>query len=319
MRRPPVLALALAFVALVLAACGAPPVVPPSALPEPSAPSAEILAASTPADWRPLALEHTLVMEVAVPGRVVGPVIIELAPAFAPRHVDNVLALARAGYFDGLAIVRVQENYVVQWGDADGQKPLGDVPRTLPAEYEVPSAGLPFTPLPDGDVYAPAVGFTQGLPVGRDDATGRTWLAHCHGIVGVGRDEPPDTGSGHELYVVTGHAPRHLDRNMAMIGRIVQGIDTLTALPRGTGALGFYEQAEQRVPITRVRVAADLPVAERPRLEVMRTDTPRFADYVASRRFRREGFFALPTGRVELCNVAVPVRPVPPGSERVFP
>ena len=234
-----------AVVSALLLAAGAsatPSATPPRTM-------SEILAASTAADWRTLDPQQTLYVELST-----GRVIIELAPSFAPNHAANVKALVREKYFDGIPIVRSQDNYVVQWGDPDGKREVKAAKKTLPPEFERAAKGLAFNKLVDGDVYAPAVGFTQGLPVGRDDATGRTWLAHCHGIVGVGRDEPPDTGSGHELYVVTGHAPRHLDRNMAMIGRIVQGIDTLTALPRGTGALGFYEQAEQRVPITRVRV-----------------------------------------------------------------
>jgi peptidylprolyl isomerase len=178
----------------------------------------------------------------------------------------------------------------------------------LPQEYEVDASALPFTPLPDGDVYAAEVGWSAGFPVGRDPKRGKAWMAHCYGVVGVGRDMPPDTGLGNELYAVSGHAPRHLDRNLAMVGRVVAGMPLLTALPRGTGPLGFYERAEQRVTITRVRMASDAPAAEQPGIELLRTDTKTWSAYVASRRFRNEGFFVAPTGKVELCNVAVPTR-----------
>ncbi|MEY3011422.1 MAG: hypothetical protein RIT45_157 [Pseudomonadota bacterium] len=289
--------------------CAAPPATSTVAasLPEPRASSAEILAGSAAGDWRRLDPERTVVLRLAGHPEA-APVVFELAPTLGPRHVDNVRKLVRAGYFDGLAIVRVQENYVVQWGDPDGKRPLPALPPELPRELDVAAAELPFTPLPDGDVYAPEVGWSDGFPAGRDPATGRAWMLHCYGAVGVGRDNLPDAGQGNELYAVIGHAPRHLDRNLAMVGRIVAGMPTLTTLPRGTGALGFYERPEQRHVIAQVRIAADLPAAERPALEILRTDTPTFAHYVASRRFRRESWFAVPTGRVEVCNVPIPVR-----------
>ena len=105
-----------------------------------------------------------------------------------------------------------------------------------------------------------------------------------------------------------GHAPRHLDRNVTLLGRVVQGMPLLSALPRGTGALGFYEHAEQRVPIKSIRVAADVPATERTAIEVMRTDTTIFQKLIESRRNRREEWFHTPAGRIEIGNVPIPVR-----------
>jgi peptidylprolyl isomerase len=270
--------------------------------------TADVLAQSTPADWRALDPENTLYLELAS-----GRVVIELAPRYAPRHVANIKLLARENYFDGLAIVRAQDNYVVQWGDpeedAAKQRAMKKAQRTLPAEFaRALTADLPFTPLPDGDVYAPEVGLSEGFPAARDAKSGKAWLAHCYGMLGVGRDVGADSGGGAELYVVIGHSPRHLDRNVTLAGRVVQGIERLSTLPRGTGPLGFYEKPEQYVPIKSIRVAADVPPAQRSELEVLRTDTPTFADFVAARRNRLDSWFVEPTGRVELCNVTVPVR-----------
>ncbi len=271
---------------------------------------ADVLASSKPTDWRPFDPENTLYLELAR-----GRVVIELAPNFAPQHVVNVKALAREHYYDGLAIIRSQDNYVVQWGDPDAEKPdlkrkIQRAKATLPAEFDrALDPKIPFTRLPDGDVYAPEVGFSDGFPVARDPKTGRIWLVHCYGMVGAGRDVPADSGGGVELYVVTGHAPRQLDRNVTLLGRVVKGIELLSALPRGTGPLGFYEKAEQRVPIKAVRVAADLPLAERSALEVMRTDRPIFQLLIESRRNRREEWFQSPGGHIEICNVPIPVRP----------
>jgi peptidylprolyl isomerase len=279
-----------------------------STKPKPST-MAELLAASKPSDWRPLDPENTLYVELAT-----GRVVIELAPSFAPAHVANVKALARERYYDGLAVVRVQDNYVVQWADPDGDKPalarkIQSAKRTLPGEFERPlDSGLPFTRLLDGDVYAPEVGFSDGFPVARDPKSNKMWLVHCYGMVGAGRDVAADSGGGTELYVVIGQAPRHLDRNVTLLGRVVQGMELLSALPRGTGPLGFYEKPEQRALLKSVRVAADVSANERANLEVLRTDTPLFQDLIESRRNRHEDWFHFQSGHIELCSVPIPVR-----------
>jgi peptidylprolyl isomerase len=275
---------------------------PPAAHRPPTA--AEVLAASTAADWRALDPQNTLYLELAA-----GRVVIELMPQFAPNHVANLLALTRGRYFDGLAIVRSQDNYVVQWADPEGnKKPVGSAHRTLPAEFERPLRGVSLTRLPDVDTYAPEVGFVDGFPAAADPATGRAWLVHCYGMVGAGRDTDVDSGGGTELYVVIGQAPRHLDRNVTLLGRVVSGMELLSVMPRGKGPLGRYERPEQYVPLTSMRVAADVPPAQRSNLEVLRTDTPTFLAYLEARRNRHEEWFKVPAGRVDVCNVPLPVR-----------
>jgi peptidylprolyl isomerase len=300
--RKPVSALASAFLAIAIGnATAASPVKPPT--------TQQVLDASKPADWRALDPANTLYLDLPS-----GRVVIELSNAFAPLHAANIKTLAHAHYFDGLAILRVQDNFVTQWGDPDAETPakarsLGSARKTLAPEFERAIAkDLPFTRLPDGDIYAPVVGFTNGMPVARDEKAGTTWLAHCYGIVGAGRDNGIETGSGAELYVVIGHAPRQLDRNIAVVGRVVQGMELLSALPRGTGALGFYEKPEQRVAIKSIRLAADVPAAERTPLEILRTDTPTFAALIESRRNRRDDWYKVPAGKIDLCNVPIPVR-----------
>jgi peptidylprolyl isomerase len=297
---------AAALAMAITVANSAPPPPPPASTEAAHRPltTADILASSTAADWRPLDPQNTLYLELPA-----GRVIIEMAPQFAPHHVANVVALAREGYYDGTAIVRSQDNYVVQWADPDGKKPIKNAQKTVAAEFERTARGLPFTPLVDPDTYAPEVGFSDGFPAARDPKFGRAWPVHCYGMVGAGRDNDVDSGGGTELYVVIGHAPRHLDRNVTLLGRVVQGVELLSALPRGTGALGFYEKPEQRVPIKSVRVAADVPASQRTELEVLRTDTPTFTAYVEARRNRREEWFKVPAGHVDVCNVPIVARP----------
>jgi len=269
---------------------------------------ADVLAAAKPSDWRTPDPDSTLYLDLAA-----GRVVIELAPAFAPLHAKNIEALAHEHYFDGLAILRVQDNFVTQWGDPDSDKPdkakpLGTASKTVAPEFERAIGDLQFTALPDSDVYAPEVGFSNGMPAARDKKSGKAWLAHCYGMIGAGRDTAVDSGPGTELYVVIGHAPRQLDRNIAVVGRVVQGMELLSALPRGTGALGFYEKPEQRLAIKSVRLAADVPAAERTNIEILRTDTQTFADLVEARRNRRDDWYKVPAGRIDLCNVPIPVR-----------
>lgn len=279
-------------------------------LPKPKGPSlAQVLAESKPGDWRALEPENTLYLELGS-----GRVVIELAPVFASNHVANVKALAREKYFDGLAIVRVQDNYVVQLGDPDAEKPglarrVAHAQRLLPPEFDRPlDRKVSFVRLADGDVYAREVGFSDGFPIARDRRSRRMWLVHGYGMVGAGRDTAANSGGGTELYVVIGQAPRHLDRNVTLLGRVIQGMELLSTLPRGTGAMGFYEHPKQRVPIRSVRVVSDLPPAEHTPLEVLRTDTPRFQKLIESRRNRREDWFHFAAGRIELGNVPIPVR-----------
>lgn len=276
--------------------------------------SAEILAQSSASDWRRPDPDNLLLMQL--PG---GPVLIELAPAFAPRHVANIQKLARERYYDGLAVVRVQDNYVAQWGDPNAEaenpalrRPMIEGQPQLPGEFSRPIAGLELSPLPDGDVYAPGVGYYQGFPVASSRKLGRAWLAHCYGMVGAGRGDTADSGSGAELYAVIGHAPRHLDRNVTLVGRVLQGMENLSSLPRGHGPLGFYLPEEATTPIRSLQKVGELPPEQRPKVEVLRTDTATWKAYVEARRTRREDWFLEPTGRIELCNVPAPVRVVAP-------
>jgi peptidylprolyl isomerase len=291
-------AIAAVACALALAAHGAPRTLD------------EMLAASPASDWRALDPASTLYMDLPT-----GRVVIELAPAYSPANVAAVRALVRDHYFDGASVVRVQDNYVVQWARPETDaRAKAMAAKTLKGEFFRPlDAKLPFTRLPYPDTYAAEVGFSEGFPVARDPKAKRTWLVHCYGSVGVGRDDAEDSGNGSELYAVIGQSPRNLDRNITLVGRVVQGIERLSTLPRGEGAMGFYAKPEQFIPIRRMAVAADLPAAERVPLEALRTDSATFHAVIESRANRRESWFKDPVGVIGVCNVPLPVRIKPEG------
>jgi cyclophilin family peptidyl-prolyl cis-trans isomerase len=282
-------------------------------------------------------------------------VVIQLMPApFSQGWVGNIRKLATAKFWDGTAIVRVQDNYVTQWGDPDGEdlakaKKLPDGLVSVPeSDYSSPVFWMRIAEEPgeiitshgsyelepqitranDRDSFAGFTGFSNGWPLagvelgrpkealiyerplaGRKNQPIYAWPTHCYGMVGVGRNLSPDTGTGAELYTVIGHAPRHLDRNIALVGRIIEGMEHMSSLPRGTGALGFYETPEERTKILSVSLMSqmgnDKPL---PTYEYLSTESASFAKYADARANRRDPFFITPAGGADICNIPVPVR-----------
>lgn len=286
-----------------------------SAAQTPALSPAEIVAAAPAKDWVAIAPEDLLVMALAPDANGQRrQVVIQVMPApFSQGWVFNIRKLVAARWFDGVSINRVQDNYVVQWGDADGEdahkaKPLPKGLNAVPGSaYEVAFSthdALNITPAPIRDAYAPEVGFAGGFPVAMD--SGKLWPVHCYGMVGVGRGLSPDTGTGAELYTVIGHAPRHLDRNIALVGRVIEGIEHLSVLPRGTEALGFYRTPVERTMILSMRLASELKDA--PRFAFLSPASRTFAAYAEARANRRDAFFNKPAGGADICNISIPVR-----------
>ena len=280
--------------------------------PSPLAPS-EIVANAPQADWVRIAPSDLLVMDLAPDAAgTARRVVIQLMPApFSQGWVGNIRKLAAARFWDGLSINRVQDNYVVQWGDGDAEDAAKA--RALPAglrtmtesEYVAPVTGRITPSAAAGrDAYAANVAVKGGWPIGFDGKA--QWPVHCYGMVGVGRDLSPNTGTGAELYVVIGHAPRHLDRNIALVGRVVEGIEHLSSLPRGTAGLGFYDKPEQRTGIRAIRLGNEVP--DLPPYEYLSSESGSFARYAEARANRRDAFFIRPAGGADICNTTVPVR-----------
>jgi len=283
---------------------------------EPPKAPAEIAAGAPASDWVVIPPEDLLIIDLAPdahgrPRRVV----IQLMPKpFSQGWIANIRALAAAHWWDGTSINRVQDNYVVQWGDPNSEdkakaKPLPTGLKKVPQKAYVarvaPTSRVRIALSP----YAQTEGFFQGWPIATHGRT--AWPVHCYGMVGVGRDMPPDTGSGAELYTVIGQAPRQLDRNIALVGRVIDGIENMSALPRGTEPLSFYKTAEERTPIVRTRLASDLPESERPRFETLSTESASFDAFADARANRRDAFFIAPAGGADVCNIPVPIRPTP--------
>lgn len=278
----------------------------------PAVSQADIIKQSTPSDWRRLDPDNTLVMDL--PG---GQVVLELAARFAPLHVANIRTLAKEGYYTGSAVVRVQDNYVAQWADPadeekekDKLKPLGTARTKVPAEFAIASKGLPITRFTDPDGWAPVSGFVDGFPVAADPAKNKAWISHCYGVVGAARGNEPDSSNGTSLYAIIGQAPRALDLNITVVGRVVKGMEVLSALPRGPAPMGFYEKPEMVVPITRARMMADMAPQDQPAIEIMRTDTATWRALVEASRHAIGGWAVRSALHSNVCNRSVPTRPL---------
>ena len=267
----------------------------------------DIIDAAPASAWREIPAQDLMVMTLEGGGRVV----IQLAPRFAPVHSENIRRMATGGYWRGAAVYRVQDNYVAQWGINEEKRdlPRGAVAKP-PHEYWRSAKGLQVTPFPYRDSYAPRAGYVDGWPVALEN-DGTANLTHCYGYVGVARDLHPDTGTGGELYAIIGHAPRALDRNITVVGRVVAGIEQLSALPRGTETMGFYKEGLVAKPITAVTLASAMAGPDRPRFRYLATDSVAFRQVLGLLGNRNDDFFRVPAGGVDLCAARVPVRPVP--------
>ena len=295
--------------------------------PEPPTP-ASVVAAAPASDWRRIDPADLLVMDLPPDreGRPHRVVIQLLPPPFSQGWVENIRTLAKAHWWDGTSVYRVVDNWVAQWGDVDETKPLPEGLRVVPeSEYETrrsnvmivdgEASGFILLPEPAApllrDPYAESAGFYEGFPVAASrPQQPRLWPVHCYGSVGVARDTE-GTGTGAELYAVIGHAPRQLDRNIAVIGRVIEGIEHLSTLPRGKGEAGVYDDPALRVPIVSVRLGNDVPEFPQPLFEYLASDSPSFAEYVRVRANRNDAFYKVPAGGIDVCNVQVPIRRVP--------
>lgn len=273
--------------------------------------AAPVPAQATPADaidadWHMIPDNDILVVTLAGGHQV----FIQLAARYAPAHVANIRKLAEARWWDGTSVYRVQDNYVTQWGGGDSPKELPPlVIKRPPPEYEW-SHYDGVTTLAHTDPYATRTGHSaDGWPLATDGKT--AWIPHCYGMVGVARDLAPDTGSGSELYAVIGHAPRHLDRNIAIVGKVIEGMGWLSSLPRGVGNMGVYQKNETPVPVLSARLASQLPEDERPHFQYRATDNDRFAAWIKARENRAPPFFTVPAGGADICNVQAPTRRAP--------
>jgi len=244
-------------------------------------------AAKPEPDWRPLDPVQTLVIDTSK-----GRIVVEMAPALAPLAVARVKRLAREGVYDGLLFHRVIEGFVDQTGDPNNRDGGTSAYPDLPAEF---SARLPAdAPLAVVVRRSDGIeGFVGSVPVAGvsaaeqglgGDHRPRVWGAYCDGVAGMGRQAGIDTANS-EIFFTRAPA-RRLDHDYAVWGRVVQGLDVVRAIKVG-------EPPPDPDRMVRVRLAADLPAADRPRLELANPRGPAFQARAAALKARLGARFTI--------------------------
>jgi len=267
--------------------------------------------------WNTLDPDNTVYLELQE-----GTVVIELNPNFAPKTVKQFKSLLGEQFYRGLSFYRVIDGFVAQGGDesdVDGSQ----ITKLLKAEFEIDWPLKPkdkkeaenwvpmsWTPVQTDDMFAPYTGFIDGFPAARDGKKGgKAWLTHCPGTVAMARNENPDS-SGTDFYIVIGQAPRYLDRNLTVFGRVVWGMDVAQRIKRGpTMDNGIIEKDLDRTWIKRMRLASSLEESERLDIWVADTNSKGFKGSLKDRRNRNNKFFHhKPPKVLDICQVPVPVR-----------
>ncbi|MBX3485404.1 MAG: peptidylprolyl isomerase [Phenylobacterium sp.] len=258
-----------------------------------------LLAGAAPApDWRPLDPENTLVVSTTQ-----GQVVVELRPEFAPKGVERVKLLAREHVYDGLQFHRVIDGFVAQTGNPDNRDGGTSKHPDLPPEFSfrldpaVATVVVDRSDAREGFVGAtPFQAVSAGEQQSRGDARLRGWGAYCPGVMGMGRQADPGTANA-EIFFMRAPA-RRLDHEYTVVGRIVSGLEAVNAVAVGE---------PPKVPdlMLKVRVMADLPAAEQPRLEVLNERGAAFREAMADLKRLKGADFSI-------CDAPVRIRP-PPG------
>lgn len=254
--------------------------------------------------WRALKLENTALMTLPT-----GKVVIELAPQFSPKHVEQFKTLIKQGYYNNSTFYRVINGFVAQGGPSEEQEKKHKVPLlSLEGEWSITNS-WPYTQIQSPDMFAPITGYKQGFAIGVSTLENKAWLTHCPGIIAMARENQPDTASGH-FYITIGQAPRYLDRIMSIFGRVVYGMDNVQALKRTQvieGATKVSTQAYDK--IIAIELMSNVAKKDRIMIEVEDTESPHFIDYVKNRRsYTADFFYRKPAPIIDVCQTKVKSR-----------
>ena len=233
-----------------------------------------------------------------------GEVVIELNPLFAPETVKQFRKLVKEQFYDGLSFYRVIDGFVAQGGDGSDLGKLSMVP-LIDAEFERElSDDIEFTRVQENDLFAPETGFVDGFATARDVSENKIWLTHCPGVVAMARNDGPDS-SRTDFYFVIGQAPRYLDRNMNIFGRVIHGMDVVQKIKRGLATEnGIIQDETTSSRIRGMHLASEIPENERLSAFVMDTNSKGFEKTLKNRRNRKQAFFHnKPPEVLDVCQV----------------
>ncbi|HEX6860140.1 MAG TPA: peptidylprolyl isomerase [Caulobacteraceae bacterium] len=230
-----------------------------------------------------------------------GRIFVELVPEVAPEHVKRVRELARAGVYDGRTFFRVIDRFMAQTGDPLNTGEGGTDKPNLKAEFTFrrdPAGAFVTAASPSGLEE----GFVASLPVisqaasyaeMTSDQKVAAWGHYCPGVVGMARDEEPDTANS-QFFIMRQPYPS-LDKRYTAFGRAISGVDVVRSIKTGEPV-----EAPQDV-MERVTVLADWPEATRPKVQVMDPHSAFFQSMIRTARDQKGADFSL-------CDIDIPVR-----------
>jgi peptidylprolyl isomerase len=255
-------------------------------------------------NWRLLDPEQSVLLTLQH-----GQVVIELAPQFSPKHVQQFKELVRAGHYNGNKFYRVIDGFVAQGGPEDSSEQDRAVPLLKMESEIVTNADWSYTPVQKNDLFASETGFKDGFALGRNHEQNKAWLLHCPGVIAMARGNEADSASSH-FYITNGQAPRYLDRIMTIFGRVVYGMNHVQAITR-TQVLEGEEpiKAEIYTPMVSLQIMSDVAKEQRIELEIENTESDSYKAYLASRKNRTAAFFyKKPPAVLDVCQVPVKTR-----------
>lgn len=286
MKRTVLLAAVLA--ALAAAATAAPK--PPAAPAKPTGP-----ATPGPVDWRTPDPNDVLVIDTNK-----GRILVELVPEAAPQNATRIRELAHENFYDGLRFFRVIENFMDQTGDPQNTGQGGSPKPNVPGEFTFrrgPDLGFVMA----ADQSVAEVGFVKSLPVISQsmmlaamtkDQKVSAWGLYCPGVAGMARDENPDSANSQFFLMRAGYPA--LEKRYTAFGRVISGMDAVRAIKVGEPVADPQDRME------RVRLLADLPEKDRPKVRVIDPRGPWFKAEIARARAAKGADFSA-------CDIEIPV------------
>ena len=277
---------------------GAAPAPPRPKAPVTNAPPAALAVTnpSSAADWRPLDPENAIVYDTTK-----GRVIVELAPELAPGHVTRIKELVRDGFYNGIAFHRVIDTFMAQGGDPKGDGTGGSTKPNLRGEFNF-RRGADTGFVRAVDRGGAVLGWVRTVPVTSQpdilmdrtaDKRVAAWANHCPGVTSMARSEDENSANS-QFFLMRASYPT-LDRRYTVWGRAVIGLDVIRSLKVG-------EPVVEPDRMLTVRMLADIPEADRPKVSIQRTDGPAFKARLAAALEERGAAFSncdlAPEGRI---------------------
>ena len=155
---------------------------------------------------------------IEVDGSTKGEIVIDLLPEVAPKHVAQIVALAKAGTYDDVVFHRVIDGFMAQTGDVQFGK-AGGTPEAGMGQSEMPNLVAEFSS-----------------------------LSFDRGVVGMARSQDPDSANS-QFFITLAAAP-HLDGQYTIVGRVISGMDVVDAIKKGEGDNGSVTAPDRMAKVT---------------------------------------------------------------------